>query len=126
MRRAFFMVAAAVLAALPPAVAGAWPGGHRPLAAAPAAAVATPFDPAGGSKLTFPLPDAPGPATLAPGAQALVDRAAPGSLLDMIVTLDRPADRRMAASALILKFFGLIEEAESFKLGVIPSEARDL
>ena len=97
MRRTFLMVAAAVLAALPPAVAGAGGGAGRP-SAAPAPTAATPFDPAGGSKLTFPLPDAAGPATLGAGARALVDRAAPGSLLDLIVTLDRPADRRMAGA----------------------------
>jgi serine protease AprX len=97
MRRTFLMVAAAVLAALPPAVAGAGPGGHAPSAAA-AQAAATPFDPLGGSKLTFPLPDPPGPANLAPGARSLVDAANPGSLLDLIVTLDRPADRRMAGA----------------------------
>src|SRR5437764_326405 len=97
MRRTFFMVAAAVLAALPPAVAGAGPGRHAP-SAATAQAAAAPFDPLGGSKLTFPLPDAPGPATLAPGARSLVAAAAPGSLLDLIVTLDRPADRRMAGA----------------------------
>ena len=97
MRRTFFMVAAAVLAALPPAVAGAGSGGSRP-SAATAQAAAAPFDPLGATKLSFPLPDPPGPAALAPGAQALVDRAAPGSLLDLIVTLDRPADRRMAGA----------------------------
>ena len=98
MRRTFFMVAAAVLAALPPAVAGASHGVATGGGRSPSAAAPSPFDPTGGTKLTFPLPDPPGPATLAPGAQALADHAAPGSLLDLIVTLDRPADRRLAGA----------------------------
>jgi|GEM_PF-2178364 len=100
MRRTFWTLAVAVLAALPPAVAGAAVGGPAPgPAAAPAA---TPAEFAGqlasGAKLTFPLPDAPGPATLSPGAQALVDRARPGDLLDLVLTIDRPGDRHVAGA----------------------------
>ncbi|HEV3362730.1 MAG TPA: S8 family serine peptidase [Acidimicrobiia bacterium] len=101
MRRTFFMLAAAVLAALPPVVAGAGngdPGGptaNRPVASAdPITAFGARL--AAGKKLTYPLPDVPGPATLSPGAQALVDGAAPGALLDLVLTLDRPADTRIA------------------------------
>src|SRR6185295_18036861 len=101
MRRTIFMLAAALLAALPPVVAGAGNGQSSPSANGPSAAdpIAT-FGAqlAAGRKLTFPLPDAPGPASLSPGAQALVDGAAPGALLDLVVTLDRPADTRMAAA----------------------------
>src|SRR5260370_11250352 len=75
MRRTFFMLAAALLAVLPPAVAAADHGDPSPRAGNPSAA--------------------PGPATLAPGVESLVDHASPGALLDLIVTLDRPADRRM-------------------------------
>ncbi|HEV8628164.1 MAG TPA: S8 family serine peptidase [Acidimicrobiia bacterium] len=102
MRRTFFMVAAALLAALPPVVAGAGNGGPSPSAAGLSAS-ADPIAAFGaqlsaGRKLTFPLPDVPGPATLSPGAQALVDGAAPGALLDLVLTLDRPADDHMAAA----------------------------
>ena len=100
MRRTFFTLAAAVLAALPPAVAGAAAGGPKP---SPAAAPATaPADLAGelasGAKLTFPLPDPAGPASLSPGAQALVDHARPGDLLDLVLTIDRPGDRHVAGA----------------------------
>ena len=106
MRRTFFMLAAAVLAALPPAVAGAVRGDPVPTAGRPSA-VAAPgveSDPvaafsaglARGRKLTFPLPDVPGPAQLSPRVEALVDGASPGALLDLVVTLDRPADDRLA------------------------------
>ncbi len=100
MRRTFFMLAAAVLAALPPAVAGAGRGesgpAARPSALDPIAAFSAGL--AEGRKLTFPLPDAPGPATLSPRVEALVDGASPGALLDLVVTLDRPADDRMAGA----------------------------
>jgi serine protease AprX len=99
MRRTIFMLAAALLASLPPVVAGAGNGGPGRATAGPVAATdaITGFgaDLAAGHKLTFPLPDVPGPASLSPGAQALVDGAAPGALLDLVVTLDRPADTRM-------------------------------
>ena len=95
MRRKFFMLAAAVLAALPPAIAAAGHGDRSPSAAE---AAAFPTELASSAKLTFPLPDAPGPAPLAPGVQALVDHATPGALLDLVLTLDRPADRRMAGA----------------------------
>ena len=72
MRRTFFMLAAALLAALPPAVAAAGHGDPAPREGSPSVA-----------------------ATLAPGVESLVDHASPGALLDLIVTLDRPADRRM-------------------------------
>ena len=101
MRRTFFMLAAALLAALPPVVAGAGNGDSTPTAGPSRAAdTITTFGEqlAAGRKLTFPLPDVPGPASLSPGAQALVDGAAPGALLDLVVTLDRPADTRMAAA----------------------------
>jgi subtilisin family serine protease len=94
--RKFFMLAAAVLAALPPAVAAAGHGDGSPSVAADPAAFRTQM--ASGSELTFPLPDAPGPAALAPGAQSLVDHASPGALLDLVVTLDRPADHRMVTA----------------------------
>jgi serine protease AprX len=74
MRRTFFMLTAALLAALPPAVAAAGHGDPGPPRAAP------------------------GPASLAPGVQSLVDHASPGALLDLVVTLDRPADRRTATA----------------------------
>ncbi|HEV7863534.1 MAG TPA: hypothetical protein VGR20_12570, partial [Acidimicrobiia bacterium] len=92
MRRKFLMLAAAVLAALPPAVGAAGHGGNGQ-AAADAASFPTQL--AGNEKLAFPLPDPPGPAALAPGVQDVVNRAGPGDLLDLIVTLDRPADHRM-------------------------------
>jgi len=101
MRRTFLMVAAAVLAALPPVVAGAGNAPPSPTASGPSAAdpiAAFGAELAAGHKLSFPLPDVPGPATLSPGAQALVDGAAPGALLDLVLTLDRPADTRMAAA----------------------------
>jgi len=108
MRRTFFMLAAAVLAALPPAIAGAGGGAPTPKpepasAAAPAAGAGGVVDAFGadliaGKKLTFPIPDAPGPATLSPGVQAVVDGASPSALLDLVVTLDRPADDRMAGA----------------------------
>ncbi|HEV7864172.1 MAG TPA: S8 family serine peptidase, partial [Acidimicrobiia bacterium] len=44
------------------------------------------------------LPDVPGPATLSPGAQTLVNGAAPGALLDLVLTLDRPADTNLAGA----------------------------
>ena len=96
--RKFFMLAAALLAALPPAVAAAGHGdagdsGGRPATAQEAAAFA---DRLAGGELTFPIPDAPGPASLGPGVDALVAGADPGKLLDLVVTLDRPADRRVA------------------------------
>ena len=91
MRRKFLMLAAAVLAALPPAAAVAGHGDRSPSAAE----AAFPMAAASSSKLTFPLPDAPGPAALAPGVESLVDHASPGALLDLVVTLDRPADHRM-------------------------------
>jgi serine protease AprX len=96
MRRTLFMLAAALLAALPPVVAGAGNGQSSP--AANADPIAAFGDRLASRKLTFPLPDVPGPASLSPGAQALVDGAAPGALLDLVVTLDRPADTRMAAA----------------------------
>lgn len=105
MRRTIFMLAAALLAALPPVVAGA--GGADPnRSPAPAAASAAPADAVSafgaglvaGKKLTFPIPDAPGPATLSAGVQALVDGASPSALLDLVLTLDRPADDRLAAA----------------------------
>ena len=105
MRRTFFMLAAALLAALPPVVAGAGNGDPGPAggsaSGSPGAAdVITTFGQrlAAGEKLTFPLPDVPGPATLSRGAQALVDSAAPGAILDLVVTLDRPADARIKAA----------------------------
>jgi serine protease AprX len=102
MRRTFFMLAAAVLAALPPVVAGAGSGATagRPPAANAAADPIAAFsaDLAAGRKLAYPLPDVPGPASLSPGAQALAAAASPGALLDFAVTLDRPADARMTAA----------------------------
>ncbi|MEW6475630.1 MAG: S8 family serine peptidase [Actinomycetota bacterium] len=105
MRRTFFMLAAAVLAALPPAVAGAGGGSPSPTvappsAAAPAGSVTDAFGAglAAGRKLTFPIPDAPGPAPLSPRVEALLDGASPSALLDLVVTLDRPADDRMTAA----------------------------
>ena len=92
------MLAAAVLVALPPAVAAAGHGDPaRPRLTAAQQAAAFPDRLAAG-KLTFPIPDAPGPATLAPGVEALVAGADPGKLLDLVVTLDRPADRRIAGA----------------------------
>ncbi len=93
MRRTIFMLVAALLAALPPVVAGAGNGRPAPAAADPIADFGAQLS--AGRKLAFPLPDAPGPATLSPGAQALVDGAAPGALLDLVLTLDRPADTRL-------------------------------
>jgi serine protease AprX len=100
MRRTFFTLAAAVFAALPAVVAGAAAGGPRPTpAAAPAVAPANlAGELASGAKLTFPLPDPPGPAALSPGAQALVDHARPGDLLDLVLTTDRPGDRQLAGA----------------------------
>lgn len=106
MRRTFFMLAAAVLAALPPVVAGA--GGAEPSRSAPRPAAAaaarsevvTAFgaDLVAGKKLSFPIPDAPGPATLSPRVEGLLDGASPSALLDLVLTLDRPADARLAAA----------------------------
>ena len=103
--RKFFVLAAAFLAALPPAASGAAAGhgdaghgdagrqgGRSPAAHETAAAFA---DRLAGGELTFPIPDAPGPAALAPELEALVAGADPGKLLDLVVTLDRPADRRI-------------------------------
>lgn len=101
MRRTFFMLAAALLASLPPVVAGARNGDPGPTGGPSAAADAVSTfgeQLAAGRKLTFPLPDVPGPASLSPAARALVDRAAPGAILDLVVTLDRPADTRLAAA----------------------------
>jgi serine protease AprX len=105
MRRTIFMLAAALAAALPPAIAGAGGGAPAPklapAATAPAAQRVTEAfgaDLIAGKKLTFPIPDAPGPATLSPGVEALVQGASPSALLDLVVTLDRPADDRMAAA----------------------------
>ena len=101
MRRTFFMLAAALLAALPPVVAGAGNGAPGSTGGASRAAdpiVAFGERLAAGRKLTFPLPDVPGPASLSADAQALVDGAAPGALLDLVLTLERPADSRMAAA----------------------------
>jgi serine protease AprX len=91
------MLAAALLAAVPSAAAVAVGSGDARQAGggeSAAAAAAFPERLVDGP-LTFPIPDAPGPATLAPGVEALVDGADPGRLLDVVVTLDRPADRRL-------------------------------
>jgi len=107
MRRTFFMLAAALLAAVPSAVAGAGGAERSPSAAGPSAAAgggsadtvaAFGAGLISGKKLTFPIPDAPGPATLSPSVQALVEGASPSRLLDLVVTLDRPADSKMAAA----------------------------
>jgi len=99
MRRTLFMLGAAVLAALPPVVAGAGNGATSPSAGSAADRIAAfGADLAAGHKLTYPLPDVPGPASLSPGAEALVNGASPGALLDLALTLDRPADDRMTAA----------------------------
>ena len=95
MRRTFFMLAAALLAALPPVVAGAGNGERTP-SADPISEFGAQLS--AGRKLTFPIPDVPGPASLSPGAQALVDGADPGALIDLVLTLDRPADTRLTAA----------------------------
>ena len=95
MRRTIFMLVAALLAALPPVVAGARNAEPTP-EADPIADFGARL--AAGRTLTFPLPDVPGPAALSPGAQALVDGAAQGAVLDLALTLDRPADTRLTAA----------------------------
>jgi serine protease AprX len=90
--RKFLMLAAALLAAVPSAAAVA---AGNPQAPSQAQEAATFPERLVNGELTFPIPDTPGPATLAPGVEALVDGADPGRLLDLVVTLDRPADRRL-------------------------------
>src|SRR5688500_10994607 len=103
--RKFFMLAAAVLAAVPSAAAVAagsgdsrQPGGGLSAAELQAQEAASFPERLVNGPLTFPIPDAPGPATLAPGVEALLDGADPGRLLDLVLTLDRPADRRLESA----------------------------
>lgn len=100
--RKFFMLAAALLAAVPSAAAVAAgtgdpsrPGGGLSAAEAQAQEAAAFPERLVNGPLTFPIPDPPGPATLAPGVEALLGGGDPGRLLDLVVTLDRPADRRI-------------------------------